>query len=257
MSAGHDGAQRGQRAAPTRAPRLTPALVVVGVVTVVAAVAAGTAGGWSLQPRVWFDGQALSGGPNPQLMEPPTQMPPTSEAGPVQRWIGAILLGIMLLAVLAGLVYLARWLWQRRPRRAVVLEDVPDSTPAGFVAADPDLPSLLRGAEYAQGILSEAGGVPRDLILRCWLALEDAAAASGAPRRPSDSPTEFTGAVLRSTNADRSSVDTLLGLYHQARFSEHQLTDDDVRTAHAAVVKLARTWRGFDSAMRQTARVDS
>jgi hypothetical protein len=256
MSAGHDDEGRGKPTA-TRSPRLTPALVVVAVVTILAAIAAGTAGGWWLQPRVWFDGQSLSGGATPQLMQPPTQLPPTSEAGPLQRWIGAILLGIMLLAVLVGLVYLARWLWRRRPRRAVVLEDAPDSTPAGLVAADPDLPSLLRGADQAEQILTEVGGVPRDLILRCWLALEDAAAASGAARRPSDSPTEFTGTVLHSTNADRASVDTLLGLYHQARFSGHQLTDDDVRMAHSAVVKLARTWRSFDSAMRQTARTDS
>jgi hypothetical protein len=156
------------------------------------------------------------------------------------------------LGILVGLGYLARSLWQRRPRRAVLIEEKPDSTPAGVSAAGPDLPALVSGADAAERILAETGGVHRDLVLRCWLALEEAAHASGMARRPSDSPTEFTGAVLRSTQADRGSVDTLLRLYHAARFSDHEVTDDDVRTARAAVVKLAATWRGFDTAMRHT-----
>jgi hypothetical protein len=180
-----------------------------------------------------------------------------AQAGPVQQWVAWIMAGLVGLALLAGLVYLARWLWRRRPRRAVVVEEKPDTAPAGVVAAETDLPALLHGAETATSILAESGGVPRDLILRCWLALEEAAASSGTQRRPSDSPTEFTGAVLRSTVADRSSVDTLLRLYQRARFSSHPVTDDDVRTARSAVIKLAARWRSFDTAMRHTARTDS
>jgi hypothetical protein len=58
--------------------------------------------------------------------------------------------------------------------------------------------------------------------------------------------------VLRSTQADRGSVDTLLGLYHRARFSDHEIPDDDIRTARTAVIRLAATWRRFDTAMRHT-----
>lgn len=220
-------------------------------------LAAGTSGGWRLHPRIWFDGAGLSGGPTPPMMDPPTQAPPLSQAGPIQQWIGWVLASLLGLAVLAGLIYLARSLWRRRPRRAVVIEQKPDSTPAGVIAAEPDLPALLRGAEAAESILAETSGVPRDLILRCWLALEEAAGVSGAPRKPSDSPTEFTAAVLRSTRSDPVSIDTLLHLYHLARFSSHQITDDDVRAGRAAVVRLAATWRGFDTAMRHTARTES
>ena len=256
MSAAHEEGDGGP--ATSRALRLTPALVVVAFVTLVVVIAAGTAGGWHLEPRGWFDGQALSGERTPVLMEPlQPQAPPVSQAGPLQRAAGAVM-ALMLLTLLAGMLYfLARWLWRRRPRRAVVLEDVPDTTPAGVLAPEPDLPTLLRGAEDAVSILTEAGGVPRDLIMRCWLALEEAAAASGAARKPSDSPTEFTGAVLRSTATDATSIDNLLRIYHRARFSDHPITDDDVRTARSAVVRLAATWRGFDTALRQTARTDS
>ncbi|GAA3707056.1 hypothetical protein GCM10022204_26190 [Microlunatus aurantiacus] len=252
MSAGSEG-----EPATSRTPLLTPALVAVGAVTALAVIAAGTAGGWWLEPRIWFDGQPVPGLASNSALGPPTpRTPPMAEANPVQQWIAGILAALTGLAVLVGLVYLARWLWQRRPRRAVIYDEKPDVTPAGVIAAGPDLPALLRGADAAELILTETGGVPRDLVLRCWLALEEAALASGVPRRPSDSPTEFTGTVLRSTHAERGSVDTLLRLYHRARFSGHEVTDDDVRTARTAVIRLAATWRGFDEAMRHTARTD-
>ena len=53
-------------------------------------------------------------------------------------------------------------------------------------------------------------------------------------------------------HSDAGSVDALLRLYHRARFSDHDVTDDDIRTARTAVIKLAATWRGFDTAMRHT-----
>jgi hypothetical protein len=243
----------GAEPATSRTPLLTPALVAVATVVVLAVFAAGTAGGWSLQPRIWFgDAQPVPALVSQPALSPPTQPPPLSEASAVQQWIAGALAALMGLAVLVGLGYLARWLWQRRPRRAVLIEEKPDTTPAGVIAADPDLPALVRGADQAERILTETGGVPRDLVLRCWLALEDAAQASGVPRRPSDSPTEFTGAVLRSTQADRGSVDILLRLYHRARFSDHEITDDDIRSARTAVIRLAATWRRFDTAMRHT-----
>lgn len=238
--------------ATSRTPRLTPALVAVASVAVLAVFAAGTAGGWALEPRIWFgDAQPVPQLGNQPALSPLPQ-PPLTEASAVQQWIAGILAALLGLAVLVGLIYLARWLWQRRPRRAVLVEEKPETTPAGVIAADPDLPALLRGADEAERILAETGGVPRDLVLRCWLALEEAAQASGVPRRASDSPTEFTGAVLRSTRADAGSVDTLLRLYHRARFSDHDVSDDDIRTARTAVIKLAATWRGFDTAMRHT-----
>lgn len=251
MSAG-----RGAAPATSGTPRLTPALLLVAAVSLLAVVAAGAAGGWLLQPRRWFEGATLAGSQPSPFLVPPPEVPPQSQAGPVQRWIGAILLGLLLLALLAGVVYLARWLWRHRPRRAVVVEAKPATTPAGVIGVGANVSALLHGAEAAENILAESG-VPHDLVLRCWLALEEAAAASGAARRPSDSPTQFTGAVLRSTAADRASVDTLLRLYHQARFSHHPITDDDVRAARTAVIKLAAIWRSFDTAMRHTARTDS
>lgn len=220
----------------------------------VAIVAAGTAGGWRLESRGWLENLVPNYQASPTIYEAPSQPPPLTPPSPLQQWIAGVLTVLVGLAILVVLIYLGRWLWRQRPRRAVVVEDPADTTPTGALDTEPDLPALVRGAEAAESILAESDGVPRDLILRCWLALEEAAAASGAARRPSDSPTEFTGLVLRATQADRASVDTLLRLYHQARFSQHPISDDDVRSARTAVIKLARIWRGFDTAMRHTVR---
>ena len=93
---------------------------------------------------------------------------------------------------------------------------------------------------------------PRDAVVRSWLALEDAAEASGAPRRPADSPTEFTGQVLRSTAADPEAVTRLLNLYHRARFSDHTVGMAEVKQARAAVLSLCRTWAGYEDALRSS-----
>ena len=232
---------------------LTPARAFVAAALMVAVIAAGTAGGWRLEPRGWLKNLSPGFETSP-VDQAPTQPPPLTGLSPLQQWIAGGLTVVAGLAILTLLIYLVRWLWRLRPRRAVVVEDPPDTTPAGALAPNPDLPALVRGAEAAELILTEVDGEPRDLILRCWLALEEAAAASGAARRPADSPTEFTGLVLRATRADPDSVDTLLRLYHQARFSRHPVSDDDVRSARDAVIKLARIWRGFDVAMRHTVR---
>lgn len=249
----------GQESQPatSRTPQLTPALIAVAIVTAIAVIAAGTSGGWWLAPRPWFDGISLAGNSaTPPALPTPSAPPSLGPASPLQQWIAGALMGFLALSILVGLGFLARWLWQRRPRRAVVIEDKPVATPAGVLGPEPDLSTLLQGAETAERILAEPDGQPRDLVLRCWLAIEDAAARSGLRRAPSDSPSEFTGAVLRSTAADRTAVDTLLHLYHRARFSPHPVSDDDVRAARTAVVRLAATWRGFDTAMRRSARTD-
>lgn len=244
----------GQTPATSKTPRLSPARALIAIVLMVAIVAAGTSGGWRLESRGWLANPFSVKQPTPPAYEPPRHPPPLTGPTLLQQWIAGILVALVAAGILVLLVFLARWLWRQRPRRAVVVEGPPDTTPPGTPAAAADLATLARGAAAAESILAAANGVPRELILRCWLALEEAAAASGAARRPADSPTEFTGAVLRATRADPASVDTLLRLYHQARFSQHPISDDDVRSARTAVIKLARIWRGFDTAMRHTVR---
>lgn len=68
-------------------------------------------------------------------------------------------------------------------------------------------------------------GQASDAVVTCWVLLEDAAARVGTPRVAPQTPTEFTVALLAEHQADRRAVDTLLRLYHQARFSPTPLPD--------------------------------
>ena len=123
--------------------------------------------------------------------------------------------------------------------------------PLGHELADPDTQALRRGARTALELLDEIAD-PQDAVIRSWLALEQAAEASGAPRRPADSPTEFTGAVLRSTAADPVAVRSLLNLYHRARFSDHPVGIAEVKQARACVSALCRSWSGYENALRSS-----
>ncbi|RIQ16369.1 DUF4129 domain-containing protein, partial [Jiangella rhizosphaerae] len=79
-------------------------------------------------------------------------------------------------------------------------------------------------------------------VIAAWLALESAAAGSGAPRDPVQTPTEFTAALLRRHHADEHAVTTLLGLYHRARFAVHPgLGAGDVAAARQALDTVVGT----------------
>ena len=106
----------------------------------------------------------------------------------------------------------------------------------------PELPILEQGVEAALDYLKSIRETD-DAIIAAWLALEDAAAATGVPRKPSQTPTEFTVSVLEATDADRGAVTGLLRLYHLARFSDHPISGSDIEQATQHLATLARGWR--------------
>jgi hypothetical protein len=72
-------------------------------------------------------------------------------------------------------------------------------------------------------------------VVQAWLVLEEAAANSGHPRRPHQTPTEFTEAVLAALEVDADALAVLRRVYQRARFSTHPVTEDDVHTARDAL----------------------
>lgn len=110
--------------------------------------------------------------------------------------------------------------------------------------AVPELPVLRRGAAAARRALA-GSGPPGNAIIAAWLELEAAAESSGVPRRPAQTPTEFTRAVLDATAADPSATTELLGLYRRARFAtDPRLGTDHVARAQACLERLAASWEG-------------
>ncbi|WP_298324994.1 DUF4129 domain-containing protein [Haloactinopolyspora sp.] len=148
---------------------------------------------------------------------------------------------LALVAILVAVVVLVLMLirgfprpgW-RRARRSVV---------GGTVEAWPDAAEDLRaGARTASGVLEGSGSADAQTVIEAWLALESAAAGSGAARDPAQTPTEFTAALLRRHHADEVATSMLLGLYHRARFSAHpDIGVDDVAAARSALATILRT----------------
>lgn len=217
------------------------AVVAVAALLVVLALAAGPV---DVQEPGWLGSGAVPDETQP--LEPP----PTVTAAPAEEPVlGGDAPGIdvpwppvVLVAALAA-VYLAFYVLRRLmpelrlrvARRRPVL--------GGHVEALPDPVEELRdGARSAASALSGPAPDAAAAVIAAWLALESAAAGSGAARGPAQTPTEFTAALLRRHHADEDAVATLLGLYHRARFAVRPgLGDHDVAAARRALETLVGT----------------
>ena len=222
----------------TRTVALVAGTVVVLLLTVLGA-AVGV--GWRLEDRDF----GLAGPPMPAPAPSPPERPDAAQGmspnmDSAMDWGWIEVLGLVLFGVLAALAlwWLWRWLRRRDPARRAPLREV--RTTAGEVA-EPDLPVLRRGVSAARRFLAQ---IPRasDAVIAAWLALEEAATESGVRRAPSQTPTEFTVAVLQRTPADPEATTELLALYHRARFSTGPIGADDVALASRCLARLAASW---------------
>lgn len=146
---------------------------------------------------------------------------------------------VFLTAAAAVLVYVAfRLLRQVRVPRRGKAGDVVGGELDELEAAE----ELRRAAEDAEAALGARHQSPTNAIIAAWVTLEDAAAEVGDKRRSSQTPSEFTANLLHRHNADTESVQRLLHLYHEARFSTHpDLSPDDVDAAQAALTRITQT----------------
>ena len=71
-----------------------------------------------------------------------------------------------------------------------------------------------------------ATGEPRNAIVAAWLDLEGSAAATGLPRLPAETSTEYTERVITVWAVDRERLADLAALYREARFSVHPLGEE-------------------------------
>lgn len=158
--------------------------------------------------------------------------PPEPDAGwHIDLPFAQILLGIAVAAVLWIAFLISRMLKDRKRRTArIVGGEIDDS-----------FEELRKAAEDAENALRGSGS-STDAIIAAWLTLESAAAESGKVRKAAETPSEFTAALLRYHHADPEAVQTLLQLYHRARFATHpDLTSGDVQAARAALNTIVQT----------------
>lgn len=140
------------------------------------------------------------------------------------------------------LVQLVRWARRARrihrlrlARRAALGDDEFEVIEPGVAVAR----ELLADADAQRDLLTD--GTPRNAVVSCWCRFETSAAAAGLERQPWETSSEFTLRVLDLVEADTVAVSRLGGLYREARFSEHELTEDDRAEALAALDEIHRT----------------
>ncbi len=132
---------------------------------------------------------------------------------------------LVALLLLVAAVVLVQALVQRRPHLV-------RSPEASFDLAEvPE--ELLRTARSRMDLLET--GEPRNAIVAAWLSLEEAAAATGLPRHPSETSSEYTERVLGTWPVDGLALSDLAGLYREARFSRHDLGEPARARAIAAL----------------------
>ncbi len=229
-----------------RARAAVPAVVGIGALVVLAAA---TGLPWSISDRF----RLFSDGPSYRPVTPAPQPvatgtpPPLVDHGP-SNLVTTVLWALLVLAVLV----LAFWVWRVLPRRP------PRAQVAGETGAhvlgrpvEPSAPAVREGVGTAQHLLDTVAD-PTDAVLAAWVALEEAAARSGVPRRPADTPTEFTARVLTATEADAAAVTSLLGLYHRARFSTAGVEPAAVVEARRCLDVLAGSWSRFSATAART-----
>lgn len=169
--------------------------------------------------------------PQSSSTPPKSTSPPPSTSGAASSHGGTDIFGlivkillILVAVAVAGFViaYLVRTFrsidfatLRRRPPVGEV-EEAPEDTIAALAQA------AERGASY-----EISRGVPRDAIVACWQRLENVVAGAGLERLPSETAAEFTGRLLATWDVDTASLSTLADLYREARFSRHEMSEDD------------------------------
>lgn len=166
-------------------------------------------------------------------LDEPTELP-----GPIQFLIDALLL--LFGASLLGFVVLAlvhAYRERRRSRAARLLTPAPDH--ASYADFLEHTHRALTEVTAEQSVALPEGD-PRNAIVACWVAIEDAIERAGIARNPAETSTELTTRVVGLVAIDTTAIQALSGLYREARFSQHDLGEEHRERAIALLTRLAR-----------------
>jgi hypothetical protein len=143
-------------------------------------------------------------------------------------FLALLLLGLWLVAGAVRLV-VAR-LANELPDKQLVLELDPLSV------AEAGREAMRRDRELYDAALADSD--VRNGIVACWVLLEETAAKVGIPRLPSETATELVVRFLHRLDVDPRPVAALAKLYHEARFSTHELPADARTRAERALADI-------------------
>ena len=139
------------------------------------------------------------------------------EALPRSPVAGYVVMGLLALVAAGALGLLARSLWERRPTGG---RRPPRLLPAA-AASGPATESLARAAQEA--LIEVDQPAAREAVVRSWVLLGAAAAAAGLPARDTETATEYATRLQAEVGLPGRQLRRLAGLYHEARFSAHDV----------------------------------
>ncbi|MFD1152003.1 DUF4129 domain-containing protein [Saccharothrix hoggarensis] len=218
-------------------PRLALVLAVGSALGLIALAARGTS-------PVRYVERPADDDDRPTTLVPDSASPLDTEIGgsPVTGSLLVVLvvLGVVVVvAVLSLLVSLGAFRWRRRRGVGAAV----DAADAADERANPPAALVRRAAEALEELRDHANRPPGDAVIAAWLALERAAEDSGVPRQGHQTPTEFTGDLLRRYRVDEGAAGTLKRVYQRARFGTAEVTEADARTATEALEHIVRDLR--------------
>ena len=143
-------------------------------------------------------------------------------------YLALILLGLWVAAGLVRLIVLR--LARELPEKQLVLDLDP------LPLAEAGREALRRDRELFDAALAESD--VRNGIVACWVLLEETAADVGIARLPAETATELVMRFLHALDVDPRPVARLATLYHEARFSTHELPADARQRAEQALTDI-------------------
>ncbi len=168
-------------------------------------------------------------GATPSPAPPPQPPAPTQDESDMFWYLFATTVFMMLL-VAAGMA-----INMRRHRRP------PAPGPVADYASEPDdaqpaPPPLAVAAERGLAEMGDLSREPREAIIACYAAMEDAlAGAPGAMPQESDTPTEVLARAVANHAIHAGTATDLVELFAEARFSPHVMNEGHRETAVRAL----------------------
>lgn len=169
-----------------------------------------------------------------QSPAPVTQAPPPLWLR-VLVWVFVFAGALLFLGLVVVLLKFARD--QARPRRRREAQDAVD-----FAALDEPArlaEQIVADAASQDAVLRE--GDPRNAIVAAWQRFEVQGEAAGLGRKSWETSSEYALRILDLVSADAGATNQLAGLYREARFSEHPITEDHRADALDALARIRRS----------------
>lgn len=150
-----------------------------------------------------------------------------------------LLIGLALVAlVIWAAYYLLRWVGARLLGRRLELR--PEQVEFDVLDDPEPLAEEIR-ADAADQLALLLGGTPRNAIVACWDRFEEQAERVHVARKDWETSSEFTLRLLEQVSADSAAVNRLEVLYHEARFSSHEIDESRREAAVEALRAIHRS----------------